>query len=66
MLRLIKVLSISLLTVPLMAAMCKHDPTMTSGICAWVRENYVLAKKTDDLETKRASADQIRWFNDNC
>ncbi len=57
---LIAALSISLLLG------CKQEGMTTSGICAWVKENYVHAQKTDALKTRKASAAQIKWYNDNC
>ena len=62
-----KALSVSLLALLLMGAkQCKPEKMTTSGICAWVNENYVHAKTTDHLDTKRASAGQIRWYRENC
>jgi hypothetical protein len=63
----IKVCSVSVLLL-LTGCLGQHtkEMTVTSGICAWVKENYVHAKKTDDPATKRQSAHQIQWYNSNC
>jgi hypothetical protein len=41
-------------------------PVITSGICAYLKEHIVVAKTTDDIETKRRSAAQISYFNKHC
>jgi hypothetical protein len=62
-----KAASISVLALLVMGAKgCEPEKMTTSGICAWVNENIVQAKKTDHFDTKKASAAQIRWYNDNC
>lgn len=65
----LKALSLSVLMLLLMGGMCQHKketPILTSGICAYLKENLVHAKATDDLETKRKSAAQIKYYNDKC
>jgi hypothetical protein len=57
------------LSLSLLLAGCKtnEQPKMvTSGICAYLKEHIVVAKTTDDIETKRRSAAQIKYYNERC
>jgi hypothetical protein len=65
--RFLIVASLVSLTLLLMGAKgCEPEKMTTSGICNWVNENVVQAKKTDHLDTKKASAAQIKWYRDHC
>jgi uncharacterized lipoprotein YehR (DUF1307 family) len=57
------------LSLSLLLAGCQtnEQPKMvTSGICAYLKEHIVVAKVTDDIATKRASAAQIQYYNKHC